>query len=85
MAQVAAIQQRQAAARAGHLTLQGQQELKGLKREMADAEGAADMSVLCGAVLLCCAVLYCAVRSTTQHCAVLCNPAVVWRTAWMLL
>ena len=40
MAQVAAIQQRQAAARAGTLTSQGQQELKELKHDLASAEGA---------------------------------------------
>lgn len=39
MAQVAAIQQRQAAARAGTLTSQGQQELKELKHDLASAEG----------------------------------------------
>ena len=39
MAQVAAIQQRQAEARSGQLTPQGQQELKTLKHELAAAEG----------------------------------------------
>ena len=39
MAQVAAIQQRQAEARTGQLTPQAQQELKTLKHELAAAEG----------------------------------------------
>ena len=40
MAQVALIQQRQAQARAGTLDVQGQQELKDLKTDMAIAKGA---------------------------------------------
>ena len=39
MAQVAAIQQRQAAARAGNLDAQGQQDLKDLKTDLAVAKG----------------------------------------------
>ena len=41
MAQVAAIQQRQAAARAGNLDTQGQQDLKDLKTDLAVAKGEA--------------------------------------------
>ena len=40
MAQVALIQQRQAQARAGTLDVEGQQELKDLKTDMAIARGA---------------------------------------------
>ena len=40
MAQVALIQQRQAQARAGTLDVEGQQELKDLKTDMAIAKGA---------------------------------------------
>ena len=39
MAQVAAIQQRQAAARAGNLDAQGHQDLKVLKTDLAVAKG----------------------------------------------
>lgn len=45
MAQVALIQQRQAQARAGHLDVQGQQELKDLKTDLAIAKGMHSMSL----------------------------------------
>lgn len=49
MAQVALIQQRQAQARASTLDVQGQQELKDLKTDMAIAKGAC--TTVCALIL----------------------------------
>lgn len=54
MAQVALIQQRQAQARAGTLDVQGQQELKDLKTDMAIAKGAQRCSQACCLCALSC-------------------------------
>ena len=48
MAQVAAIQQRQAAARAGTLDAQGQQDLTDLKTDLAIAKGVVKATLYCG-------------------------------------
>ena len=52
MAQVALIQQRQAQARAGTLDVQGQQELKDLKADMAIAKGGYMYDCLCSDIIM---------------------------------